>query len=124
MLFVALAVMESHRDVVMRYLVEFDEILKVKSFSNPCDGMKLKRLQYCNELSMTIDLDSTLAQAEVLYLSFQQVVADIDRRVAEQGPDIRRRAGKGPAGGQSDSIPVSKLPIISEDLRALLISGK
>ncbi|EEB88473.1 hypothetical protein MPER_13671, partial [Moniliophthora perniciosa FA553] len=27
-LFIALAVLESHRDVIMRYLVEFDEILK------------------------------------------------------------------------------------------------
>lgn len=76
---------------------------------------------------MTIELDSTLAQAEVLFLSFHQVVADIDRRAAEQGPEetgIRRRAGKGPTRGQSNSIPVSKLPIISEDLRAMLISGK
>lgn len=76
---------------------------------------------------MTIELDSTLAQAEVLFLSFHQVVADIDRRAAEQGPEetgIRRRAGKGPTRGQPDSIPVSKLPIISEDLRALLVSGK
>jgi len=76
---------------------------------------------------MTIELDSTLAQAEVLFLSFHQIVADIDRRAAEQGPEgtgVRRRAGKGPAGGQSNSIAVSKLPTISEDLRALLISGK
>ena len=29
-LFVALAVLESHRDVILRYLVEFDEILKVR----------------------------------------------------------------------------------------------
>jgi hypothetical protein len=28
-LFVALAVLESHRDMILRYLVEFDEILKV-----------------------------------------------------------------------------------------------
>jgi len=32
-LFVALAVLESHRDVILRYLVEFDEILKVRSLS-------------------------------------------------------------------------------------------
>ena len=32
-LFVALAVLESHRDVILRYLVEFDEILKVRAFS-------------------------------------------------------------------------------------------
>lgn len=76
---------------------------------------------------MTIELDSTLAQAEVLFLSFHQLVADIDRRAAEQGPEgsgIRQRAGKGPAERQSDPIPISKLPIVSEDLRALLIAGK
>ena len=76
---------------------------------------------------MTIELDSTLAQAEVLFLSFQQLVADIDRRAAEQGPEgsgIRRRAGKGPAEGQSAPIPVNRLPTISEDLRALLTPGK
>lgn len=28
-LFVALAILESHRDMILRYLVEFDEILKV-----------------------------------------------------------------------------------------------
>ena len=33
---------------------------------------------------MTIELDTTLSQAEVLYLSFEQIVADIDRRKAEQ----------------------------------------
>ncbi|KAF8959030.1 RabGAP/TBC [Flammula alnicola] len=60
-LFVALAVLESHRDMILRYLVE-----------------------YCNELSMTIELDTTLSQAEVLFLSFAQIVADIDRRQAEQ----------------------------------------
>jgi hypothetical protein len=32
-LFVSLAVLESHRDVMLRYLVEFDEILKVRALS-------------------------------------------------------------------------------------------
>ncbi|KAI4518741.1 RabGAP/TBC [Schizophyllum commune Loenen D] len=81
-LFVALAVLESHRDVILRYLVEFDEILK-----------------YCNDLSMTIELDSTLAQAEVLFLSFAQLIADIDRRKAEEisasSSNLRRRATLG-----------------------------
>lgn len=36
-LFVALAVLESHRDVIMRYLVEFDEILKVCLLPSVCD---------------------------------------------------------------------------------------
>lgn len=44
---------------------------------------------------MTIELDSTLAQAEVLFLSFAQLVADIERRRAEEGVessnDLRKR---------------------------------
>ncbi|KAJ7905406.1 rab-GTPase-TBC domain-containing protein [Mycena olivaceomarginata] len=108
-LFVALAVLESHRDVILRYLVEFDEILK-----------------YCNELSMTIELDSTLAQAEVLFLSFAQLVADIDRRRAEeQRPStdgLRRR------GSQKDSAPAEtttlSMPVLSDNLRDLLKAGR
>ncbi|TFY55635.1 hypothetical protein EVJ58_g8124 [Rhodofomes roseus] len=111
-LFVALAVLESHRDVILRYLVEFDEILK-----------------YCNELSMTIELDSTLAQAEVLFLSFAQLVADIDRRAAEIKPrgssNVRRRnAASGTADEKSDSKATPKLPILSDDLRGLLVAGR
>jgi len=122
-LFVALAVLESHRDVILRYLVEFDEILK-----------------YCNELSMTIELDSTVAQAEVLFLSFLQIVADIDRRQAERdsasplGPlsvaNLRRRAVPGRAATNPSSprssgdraISDVTLPIISDYLRELLDS--
>ncbi|KAF8321557.1 RabGAP/TBC [Clavulina sp. PMI_390] len=128
-LFVALAVLVSHRDVILRYLVEFDEVLK-----------------YCNELSMTIELDSTLAQAEVLFLSFTQIVADIDRRKAEReaeapgGEGLRRRYGAGkaststtPPSSSTPSSPTSpsssealkniEMPEIGEYLRELLISG-
>ncbi|RPD66189.1 RabGAP/TBC [Lentinus tigrinus ALCF2SS1-7] len=113
MLFVALAVLESHRDVILRYLVEFDEILK-----------------YCNELSMTIELDSTLAQAEVLFLSFSQLIADIDRREAEeassQAMTLRQRRTGSTSGSSSDvqAQTKSKRPIISEELRELLHAGQ
>ncbi|KAJ7452509.1 rab-GTPase-TBC domain-containing protein [Mycena galericulata] len=106
-LFVALAVLESHRDVILRYLVEFDEILK-----------------YCNELSMTIELDTTLAQAEVLFLSFAQLVADIDRRRAEeQTPStngLRRRATQGNAAVDT----TISMPVLSDNLRDLLKAGR
>ncbi|KAG6850542.1 hypothetical protein H0H93_012158 [Arthromyces matolae] len=100
-LFVALAVLESHRDMILRYLVE-----------------------YCNELSMTIELDTTLAQAEVLFLSFSQLVADIDRRKAAElrGPStdgIRHR------GGSTENIPRTlNIPTLSENLRELLHAGR
>ncbi|KZO95167.1 RabGAP/TBC [Calocera viscosa TUFC12733] len=106
-LFVALAVMESHRNVILRYLVEFDEILK-----------------YCNDLSMTIDLDSTLAQAEVLFLSFHQRVADIDRRRKEREAStetvdtLRRRRSSGKT--VEDKLDTVELPVLSENLMELL----
>ncbi|KIJ69240.1 hypothetical protein HYDPIDRAFT_105840 [Hydnomerulius pinastri MD-312] len=113
-LFVALAVLESHRDMILRYLVEFDEILK-----------------YCNELSMTIELDSTLAQSEVLFLSYAQLVADIDRRRAEDNSQsstsVLRRRGTatpdGSAGGDASKAKVA-LPTLSENLRELLQAGR
>ncbi|PFH54408.1 hypothetical protein AMATHDRAFT_186423 [Amanita thiersii Skay4041] len=104
LLFVALAVLESHRDVILRYLVEFDEILK-----------------YCNELSMTIELDTTLSQAEVLFLSFSQLVADIDRRIgdartASNTSGLRRRATGSPLNRTVDPSMLT----ISDNLRDLL----
>ncbi|THU86400.1 RabGAP/TBC [Dendrothele bispora CBS 962.96] len=103
-LFVALAVLESHRDMILRYLVEFDEILK-----------------YCNELSMTIELDTTLAQAEVLFLSFAQLVADIDRRQAEEKSTegLRHRRTN-----SLDSGIAKKTPNLSQDLKDLLKTGR
>lgn len=127
-LFVALAVLESHRDVILRYLVEFDEILK-----------------YCNELSMTIELDTTLAQAEVLFLSFSQIVEDIDRRAAEDmqpsEEGMRNRKLARGALNSSDAVDaegevaveahspggdaaVVPKVVISENLRELLVSGR
>lgn len=109
-LFVALAILESHRDMILRYLVEFDEILK-----------------YCNELSMTIELDSTLAQAEVLFLSFAQLVADIDRRRAEEATNstssVLRRRGTSASEGNASLSKVS-MPTLSDNLRDLLKTGR
>jgi len=115
LIFVALAVLESHRDGILRYLVEFDEILK-----------------YCNQLSMTIELDSTLAQAEVLFLSFKQIVQDIDARQAElldPSGVRRRRAVEGTSGGEAEGTEsvvngLKKLPHISDNLRELLKAGR
>ena len=78
-------------------------------------------LKYCNELSMTIELDSTLAQAEVLFLTFAQLVGDLDRRKAEETHDrkegLRRRVG----GAER---PGPELPELSPHLRELLAAGR
>jgi hypothetical protein len=60
-------------------------------------------LKYINDLSMTIDLDSTLIRAEVLFYRFQGTVELIDRKNAE-----RKREGK------------EQEAVISEELRGLL----
>lgn len=94
-LFVALAVLESHRDMILRYLVEFDEILK-----------------YCNELSMTIELDTTLSQAAVLFLSFAQLLDDIRHREIEDPPT--------PNGSAKHASTPSTMPKLTENLKELL----
>ena len=71
---------------------------------------------------MTIELDSTLAQAEVLFLSFAQLVTDIDRRQAEApaGPSqLRNRAA-----GQNVTGEETKYPVLGDDLRGLLKTGR
>lgn len=91
---------------------------------------------------MTIELDSTLAQAEVLFLSFSQIVGDIDRRQAEKEAAVasssgqeglRRRPVAVPTGSgsssksdgakSSESLSNVDMPEISEYLRELLDSG-
>ena len=59
---------------------------------------------------MTIELDTTLAQAEVLFLSFTQLVADIDRRRAENdltvstnSNELRQRNSKSTGSGRGKS---------------------
>lgn len=92
-LFIALAILQSHRDVLIRYLKEFDEVLK-----------------YANDLSGTIDLDTTLAQAEVLFLSFRSIVQDLDESTAtsktKDGEDdtfgLRKRRGSAPDASHVD----------------------
>ncbi|PSN60211.1 hypothetical protein BS50DRAFT_506981 [Corynespora cassiicola Philippines] len=62
-IFIALAILEKHRDVIMAHLKHFDEVLK-----------------YVNELSGTMDLESTLVRAESLYRRFQRTVETIDKK--------------------------------------------
>jgi len=73
---------------------------------------------------MTIELDTTLAQAEVLFLSFQQLVADMDRRRVEQGSSavdgLRRRRWSSTAPAPQQVA----FPELSEELRELLVARR
>ncbi|KAF2002457.1 hypothetical protein P154DRAFT_544452 [Amniculicola lignicola CBS 123094] len=62
-IFIALAILEKHRDVIMNHLKHFDEVLK-----------------YINDLSGTMDLESTLIRAETLFRRFQRTVETIDKK--------------------------------------------
>lgn len=94
---------------------------------------------------MTIELDTTLAQAEVLFLSFSQIVEDIDRRAAEDmqpsEEGMRNRKLARGALNSSDAVDaegevaveahspggdaaVVPKVVISENLRELLVSGR
>jgi hypothetical protein len=138
-----MSVLEKHRDVIMKYLKHFDEVLK-----------------YVNELSGTIELEDTMIRAEGLFRRFERTVEAVDRqgrfplpnaRMKERG-DARRlgglrdvktveeraeRSGKSPhrgfASGTSSSdgqttapatghisAETEKVNVISPELRLLL----
>ncbi|KAL4803289.1 rab-GTPase-TBC domain-containing protein [Aspergillus unguis] len=62
-LFIALAILEKHRDVIMDHLKQFDEVLK-----------------YINELSNTMDLLPILTRAESLFHRFGRSIEAIDKK--------------------------------------------
>lgn len=74
-LFLALSILESHRGVIIRYLQEFDEVLK-----------------YINELAGTMEPYPLINQAEVLYLGFRSLVEATDRRKAERASSSKDSA--------------------------------
>lgn len=85
-LFVALAILEKHRDVILTHLQHFDEVLKYGMWQ-PLNlaGPKLKDLSTdinsaVNELSGSIDLESTLIRAEALFRKFQRLIEAIDKK--------------------------------------------
>jgi hypothetical protein len=80
---------------------------------------------------MTIELDTTLAQAEVLFLSFAQLVADIDRRKADEAASssqtngLRNRTAAASSSSANYSAKRANLSLLklSDELRKLLVSG-
>ncbi|KAK4151750.1 rab-GTPase-TBC domain-containing protein [Chaetomidium leptoderma] len=92
-LFVALAILEKHRDVIMTHLKHFDEVLK-----------------YVNELSCTIDLDSTLIRAEALFKRFHRLVDAVDKKGNFPAPrPLVGQKGSESASG-SAATPASSSP--------------
>ncbi|KAM0790942.1 hypothetical protein ACM66B_004247 [Microbotryomycetes sp. NB124-2] len=131
-LFIALAIIEAHRDIIIRYLREFDEVLK-----------------YITQLSGTLEIEGIMADAEVLYATFRQIVEASDKvrdqetqkgKRAANEKGLRQRKGKaGDEGARAQEYPptappvppkddqddvevvVEQLPEIEDELRVLLV---
>jgi len=78
---------------------------------------------------MTIELETTLAQAEVLFLSFAQLVADIDKRKAEEVSASSRMPGlhhrnsaTPPSTCTTPQMKQTDTLKLSDDLRKLLVN--
>ena len=88
-LFIALAILEKHRSVIMDHLKHFDEVLKYgKHFSPRLDVDLTCKV---NELSNSIELQSILLAAEVLFRRFQRMVEAVDKKNNFPAPPIRQR---------------------------------
>ncbi|UZJ56950.1 hypothetical protein CBS101457_006270 [Exobasidium rhododendri] len=81
--FIAFAILEHHRDILMKHLHNFDELL-----------------QYMNGLSFQIDVDTTIAEAEVLCLSLHAL--NEEKSLSNQ------------------SQATVALPVIDDDLKVLV----
>ena len=84
-MFIAMAILEKHRDVIIDHLKGFDEVLK-----------------YVNELSGTIDLQSTMTRAEGLFRKFSRMVEAIDKKSSfPSAPVVRQRLPQPPSSPTS-----------------------
>ncbi|WEW61492.1 GTPase activating protein [Emydomyces testavorans] len=104
-IFIALAILEKHRDVIIAHLHHFDEILK-----------------YINELSNTIDLIPILSRAEALFHRFQKKVETIDKKYNFPSPRVRQRkpvASDSNAQSQLQSPSQRPLSPITEPQRSI-----
>ncbi|KAG2174706.1 hypothetical protein INT43_005764, partial [Umbelopsis isabellina] len=103
-LFVALAILDQHRNVIIDHLKHFDEILK-----------------YINDLALTIDLEETLQRAEILFHQFKQRVEAVDNKRTALKKDIQEHSGWSDAERRvHKKEELEKLPRINIMLRGLL----
>lgn len=81
-LFIALAILEKHRDVIMDHLKHFDEVLKYSMWTSEyiIDFESLTLQSLVNELSNTMDLVPILTRAESLFHRFERSVQAIDKK--------------------------------------------
>ena len=117
-LFIALAILEKHRDVIMEHLKHFDEVLKY-STRLYIQQASIAALTWCavNELANTIDLQSTLLRAQSLFRRFQRTVEAIDKRNNFPTPTIRQRKPDAGKSSASSRTPDSAAAVSGTDRR-------
>lgn len=103
-LFIALAILEKHRDVIMDHLKHFDEVLKYSMSHSPLLHLSVL-ISTVNELSNTMDILPILARAESLFHRFARSVEAIDKKNNFPAPSSHVQHRK-PA--QSQSQPQSE----------------
>ncbi|KAG2179000.1 hypothetical protein INT43_001849, partial [Umbelopsis isabellina] len=74
-MFIALAILDQHRDIIIDNFDQFDEILK-----------------YVNDLSMTLDLNDILERAEILFHQFRRRMESIDKKKNELKSQLEIRS--------------------------------
>jgi TBC1 domain family member 15 len=112
-LFIALAILDKHRDVMMDHLKHFDEVLKYGMYHQcQIESITIYADQsVVNELSCTMDLESTLIRAEALFRKYQRLVEAIDKKGNFPGP---RTSTSGTPGKNKETR------VITPELRQLL----
>ncbi|KAK4509078.1 uncharacterized protein ATC70_007428 [Mucor velutinosus] len=105
-LFIALSILDQHRDVIIEYLRNFDEILK-----------------YINDLSMTINLEETLQRAEILYYQFRQRVQAVDNKREQLEASASNKSGLTELQRSDAKEDLGRLPVVNELLREILASS-
>ena len=136
-LFIALAILEKHKDVIMQHLKRFDEILKYGMLAIYCHRSGNLH-DPVNELSNTIDLQSTLIRAEGLFRRFQRTVEAVDKKHNFPAPSVRLRKPMSSVSAEPSSattgvdasnsvgkavaqgVSAEKEKVISPELRQLL----
>lgn len=105
-LFIALSILDQHRDVIIEYLKNFDEILK-----------------YINDLSMSINIDETLQRAEILYYQFRQRVQAVDNKREQLEASVSNKSGLTDLQRSDAREDLGRLPVVNELLREILVSS-
>ncbi|CDH50635.1 gtpase-activating protein gyp7 [Lichtheimia corymbifera JMRC:FSU:9682] len=107
MFFVALAILDQHRDSIIDYLRSFDEIIK-----------------YINDLSMDINVQETLQRAEILFYQFKQRVEAVDTKREQLQQSLESASKEAKEERRDMQAQLNKLPTVSEMLRELIATGE